>query len=122
MKDIYELKAQKYKLKYEKLLQELAGGQLIREQEAEFQRYEPEPEADYERYRLTQQETRQPIISYQQFVELENQRRANDAMRRRIIRLSTLLQRQIDRGQRPIYSNYAKNFIAKTLLKSRNRT
>jgi hypothetical protein len=26
MKDIYELKAQKYKLKYEKLLQELKGG------------------------------------------------------------------------------------------------
>ena len=62
-------------------------------------------EADYERYILTQQ---QPIISYQQFVELENQRRANDAMRRNIIRFSVLLQRRIDRGERSKFSNYAK--------------
>ena len=32
MNDIYELKAQKYKLKYEKLLQELKGGVLLKQE------------------------------------------------------------------------------------------
>jgi hypothetical protein len=74
--------------------------------------------ADYESYRLTLQQTQQPIISYEQFLVI----RVRDEFIRRAIRLSTLLQRRIDRGQRPIYSNYAKNFIAKTLLNSSNRT
>ena len=73
-------------------------------------------EADYERYILTQQQTQQPIISYQQFVELENQRRANDAMRRRIIRFSALLQRRIERGGAPRFSNYAKNLANRSAI------
>ena len=72
--------------------------------------------ADYERYILTQQQTQQPIISYQQFVELENQRRANDAMRRRIIRFSALLQRRIERGGAPRFSNYAKNLANRSAI------
>ena len=64
--------------------------------------------ADYERYILTQQQTQQPIISYQQFVVLENQRSANDAMRRRIKRYSRLLQSQNDSVVRPRFGNNAK--------------
>jgi len=60
MKDIYELKAQKYKLKYEKLLQELAGGafqqtlQQIKEK-ALVTELVPVPLTEFEKYQLAQQ-------------------------------------------------------------------
>ena len=45
MKNIYELKASKYKYKYEKILQELVGGTLAQQ------------EAEYEEYTIVQQES-----------------------------------------------------------------
>ena len=71
--------------------------------------------ADYESYRLTLQQTQQPIISYEQFLVI----RARDEFLRRATRLSTLLQRRIDRGERPIYSTNARNFITSNVTNFR---
>ena len=104
MKNIYELKASKYKYKYKKLLQELVGGTLA-QQEAEYEEYTivqkesngvlPEQtfedylrtKAEYENYKITQSKAPSVLVyisSYLDFMRLEEElRRSNPILRKR---------------------------------------
>jgi hypothetical protein len=105
MNDIYELKAQKYKLKYEKLLQELIGGTLNQEEYKAYERAQIQgpvllPKQTYQDYLQTKKE-------YEAFI---------------VARSQTLTQAQVPIPSYIDYMRMTGNFKANVELRAQNQS